>query len=59
MSDSDSSGVSGKLEAKLLKETVKSFKVTNDELVKQKHKTEGLNECTRLCDVSILVVLFD
>lgn len=58
MSDSDSNAVTGKLEAKQLMESVKSFKVTNDELVKLKHKTEGLNECTRLCDVSLSLLLY-
>uniref|UniRef100_A0A1B6KGB0 Transmembrane protein 214 n=1 Tax=Graphocephala atropunctata TaxID=36148 RepID=A0A1B6KGB0_9HEMI len=35
---------------KVLKETLKTFKVTNDDMTKQKQKTEGLQECSRLCE---------
>lgn len=40
------------LPQKMLKDTVITFKVTNDEMAKTKQKAEGLQECSRLCEVS-------
>jgi len=38
------------LTSKLWKDTLKTFKVTNDDMSKSKQRTEGLQECTRLCE---------
>uniref|UniRef100_A0A1B6G964 Transmembrane protein 214 n=1 Tax=Cuerna arida TaxID=1464854 RepID=A0A1B6G964_9HEMI len=35
---------------KVFKDTLKTFKVTNDDMTKRKQKIEGLQECSRVCE---------
>ncbi|XP_054283254.1 transmembrane protein 214-A-like [Macrosteles quadrilineatus] len=47
--NADWESVSSQLPLKNLKETLRTFKVTNDDLHKSKQRNEGLQECSRLC----------
>nr|CAD7597617.1 unnamed protein product [Timema genevievae] len=50
--DSNWSSLREQLPVKLLKETLRTFKVTNEELKKGKHKEERLKDCQKLSEVS-------
>uniref|UniRef100_A0A1B6C1J5 Transmembrane protein 214 n=4 Tax=Clastoptera arizonana TaxID=38151 RepID=A0A1B6C1J5_9HEMI len=49
--NSEWKGMSDQLSKKHFKNMLNTFKVTNNEMARLKQKTEGLQECNRLCEV--------